>query len=105
MITVTVIGLIACVFAMLAAHQLLRPLQRIMDAVEAMSAGNTHVEAPVTSSDEFGQLAHALNQMTGKMRTNTARLHEQILQDERLLVSALPPLSHLQAAGRRADWR
>ncbi len=90
LIAVTGIGLVVCILGICISNQLLRPLQRVLNAVEKVSSGRVDVEVPVTGNDEFGNLAANFNKMTNSLREKTDMLHRKILQNDQLLVSTLP---------------
>lgn len=66
--------LLAVVMGLVAARALVRPLQRLTTAIQAMTAGDLHQEVPVQSQDEIGELARAFNQMSADLaRANQMR--------------------------------
>jgi signal transduction histidine kinase len=60
-------------------QKLLRPLKRLHEGVQEVSAGNLSYRVPAEQSDEFGDLARSFNRMS-------ARIREMINAKERLLL-------------------
>jgi class 3 adenylate cyclase len=56
--------LIAAIFAQL----LIRPIRRLVAALQKVTEGNYDVSVETTSGDEIGDLVHAFNAMTGELR-------------------------------------
>jgi signal transduction histidine kinase len=65
---------------------LTRPIQRLMDAAEAVRRGNLHHRAPVWAEDEIGALSRSFNAMTSELaraereRAERERLRAQLLE-------------------------
>ncbi len=57
------IALVALTIAWLLSGVILRPLQRVKEALEAFGQGRLHTRAPVEREDELGELARAFNRM------------------------------------------
>ncbi|GMA60497.1 ATP-binding protein [Alicyclobacillus fastidiosus] len=58
------------------ARRMTRPLKHILKAIRSIIHGDLKTQIPVTSTDEFGQVALAFNQMTAKLAaTEEARRH------------------------------
>jgi len=72
---------------------LARPVAQMLDGVRAITAGDLNVSVPVTSNDEFGELAASFNQMTGELNRRTRQLAqtsaELQLKEAQLKVAAL----------------
>jgi len=56
------------------------PIVALTQTVRDISSGDLTKQAPVTSSDEIGQLATAFNDMTGKLRESYESLEDKIEQ-------------------------
>jgi serine phosphatase RsbU (regulator of sigma subunit)/anti-sigma regulatory factor (Ser/Thr protein kinase) len=96
----------------LSRRELLQPINRLMAATRAMSAGDLQVSIPVTRRDELGQLAHSFNTMSAdlvrlvRQQQAEARERERIAQELRvarlvqttLLPKELPTLPGWQLA-------
>jgi signal transduction histidine kinase len=68
-----IVGLVTCVAVI---RSVKNPLDRLMQATEAVSAGQFEPVSPV-SRDEFGQLTRAFNNMSQSLKERTANLEEQ----------------------------
>ena len=55
---------------------LTRHLRRLVEASQAMAAGNLNIHLPVTSRDEVGQLNHAFNAMATSLRSRIEALQQ-----------------------------
>lgn len=64
------IGLLAAALVFLAARTLTEPLRRMMAVIRRVRQGRLDEQVPVTSRDEFGELALAFNRMTRILRKN-----------------------------------
>jgi signal transduction histidine kinase len=53
---------------------LARPIAEVLGGVRAITAGDLNVSVPVTSNDEFGELAASFNQMTAELNRRTREL-------------------------------
>jgi signal transduction histidine kinase len=61
-------------------RRLLRPVRLLDDGVERLSAGDLNVVVPVVTSDEFGALTEAFNQMAGRVK-QMIQARDQLLLD------------------------
>jgi methyl-accepting chemotaxis protein len=66
-------AILLCVLARFIVTSITRPLQRVRTALGAMASGDLTVTADVTSGDEVGQMARALDEAQGHMRTVVAQ--------------------------------
>jgi methyl-accepting chemotaxis protein len=64
---------VLCVLARIIVTSITRPLQRVRTALKAMAEGDLTVTTEVTSGDEMGQMARALDEAQGNMRTVVAQ--------------------------------
>lgn len=64
------IGLLAAALVFLAARTLTEPLRRLMAVIRRVRQGRLDEQVPITSRDEFGELAVAFNRMTRILRKN-----------------------------------
>ncbi len=65
--------IILCVLARIIVTSITRPLLRVRTALKAMAEGDLTVTTDVTSGDEVGQMARALDEAQGNMRTVVAQ--------------------------------
>jgi signal transduction histidine kinase len=66
---------LAIVFSSWTAARVTRPVEQLAETAREVAAGNWNAQAPITSSDELGELAESFNQMT----------HDLLEQKERLV--------------------
>jgi signal transduction histidine kinase len=71
---------LAILFSGWAAGRVTRPVEQLADAAREVAEGNWHVQVPVASQDELGQLAEAFNRMTGEL----IEQRERLVQTERV---------------------
>lgn len=62
------------------AQFLTRPIARLRQAAEEVSAGNLQVHATVESPDEIGTLAESFNRMTGQLRESLGSLERRVAE-------------------------
>ncbi|MFM7266579.1 MAG: adenylate/guanylate cyclase domain-containing protein, partial [Cyanobium sp.] len=67
-----------------------RPIRHLLDATRKISAGDYSLQIPVTTDDEFGDLATAFNTMSETLEQREVSLNEQAEEHQRLLLSILP---------------
>jgi class 3 adenylate cyclase len=89
-VTTAALVFVLCVFAMLIAHVFVRPIRRLQDGAEEISAGNYNVTIPVRSRDEIGDLTAAFNEMSRNLEIKEGLLTEQRNENDRLLRSLMP---------------
>jgi PAS domain S-box-containing protein len=75
--------LTAMVLAYALGHQIRTPLERLARTAQAIGSGDFAAQADVTSRDEIGTLATALNRMTHQLRDFVATLQERVAERER----------------------
>ena len=96
--------LITLLIGVLLARRITRPLNALVEATRLVSAGDLEHQAPVTSTDEIGELARSFNQMTHSLRegSHTIKATMTQLQDTYLMtiealaaaVEARDPYTH-----------
>lgn len=69
-IIIGVSGLLALILGAFFTWWLIRPLRRMTDKVAAIGAGNYSTRMEITSEDEFGRLAAAINQMADEVEAS-----------------------------------
>lgn len=79
-----------CLLALLFARILTRPVKSLAAAVHRVSGGEVGVTVPVTSRDEFGELASAFNDMSASLQTKQLLIDEQRRENDELLASLMP---------------
>jgi methyl-accepting chemotaxis protein len=76
--------------------RLVRPLLGLTDTAQRIAAGHLDEQVSVTSGDEIGRLAQALNRMTSVIVRN---LKEEIDKSGRLFASIREAIVHLSSSG------
>jgi len=84
------IVLAVCLLALLFSRILTRPVKTLADAVRRVSGGELGVTVPVTSRDEFGQLASAFNDMSASLQTKQLLIEDQRRENDQLLSTLMP---------------
>lgn len=84
------IVLAVCLLSLLFSRILTRPVKALADAVRRVSGGDLGVTVPVTSRDEFGQLAEAFNDMSASLQTKQLLIEDQRRENDQLLGSLMP---------------
>ena len=84
------IVLAVCLLALLFSRILTRPVKTLADAVRRVSGGELGVTVPVTSRDQFGQLASDFNDMSASLQTKQLLIDEQRQENDKLLSSLMP---------------
>ena len=87
--TATIV-LVVCILALLLSRMLTRPVARIADAVRRVRGGEVGVSIPVTTKDEFGDLAAEFNDMSESLRTKQELIDEQRREIDDLLATLMP---------------
>jgi len=84
------IVLLVCLLALLFARILTRPVKELAAAVRKVTGGDLGVRVPVTTRDEFGELANSFNDMSGSLQTKQMLIDEQARENDALLASLMP---------------
>jgi class 3 adenylate cyclase len=79
-----------CLLALLFARILTRPVKKLVGAVRRVSAGELGFTVPVTSRDEFGELASSFNDMSASLQTKQQLIDTQQRENDELLKSLMP---------------
>lgn len=82
-----VIAFIGLIVGMLSVYFLaiyfVKPIQKLTEGVRRIGSGDLDTTIPVEGDDEFGQIAHAFNEMTVKFkRAQESRVEQERLQKE-----------------------
>ena len=84
------IVLVVCILALIMSRLLTRPLTRLATAVRRVTSGELGVTVPVTTKDEFGDLAAEFNDLSASLRTKQELIDEQRRENDELLASLMP---------------
>ncbi len=84
------IVLAVCLLSLLFARILTRPVKKLAEAVRRVSGGELGFTVPVTSSDEFGELSSAFNDMSASLQTKQLLIDAQRKENDELLTSLMP---------------
>lgn len=84
------IVLAVCLLALLFSRILTRPVKKLVAAVHRVSGGELGITVPVTSRDEFGELASAFNDMSASLQTKQKLIETQRKENDELLASLMP---------------
>ncbi len=84
------IVLAVCLLALLFSRILTRPVKDLVAAVQRVSGGELGITVPVTSRDEFGELASSFNEMSTSLQTKQQLIEEQRRENDELLTSLMP---------------
>ena len=78
MIVLTLVGLaLGFLWVLYISDFLLKPLEKLNNAVVDITKGNYNKEVDVKSDDELGNLAQAFNRMTDEIKNNFQKIREQ----------------------------
>ena len=92
-----VLGFVVMLFVNMAAHllatRITRPLREITDAITKIASGQTDIEKlQVTSNDELGEMAKAVNEMTAMRGNASSTVTAQVYTaSNRKVMTVLPP--------------
>jgi class 3 adenylate cyclase len=89
-LTTAAIVLIVSLLSLLFSRILTRPVKKLVAAVRRVSGGELGVAVPVTSRDEFGELASSFNDMSASLLTKQQLIDEQRGENDELLKSLMP---------------
>ncbi len=73
--------LMAVLFTILFANKVLKPLNKLLDAVSEAKKGNLDIRVKVISSDEIGELSEEFNSMIAQLKDT-----KEALEDERAIL-------------------
>ncbi|MGE0710086.1 MAG: PAS domain-containing sensor histidine kinase [Planctomycetota bacterium] len=77
-LSLSVVFTVVC--AIVLARATAQPIVRLLRAAREVGRGNLDVEVPVVTSDELGELGHAFNDMTDRLRESRQDLEEKVRQ-------------------------
>ena len=81
---------LVCLLAVILAQVFLRPIRRLEAGVQRISAGEYHVQIPVETRDEIGDLTGMFNEMSRSLAVKDDLLKEHRGEIRRLLRSMMP---------------
>ncbi len=82
---------LAALLGALMAGRLTRPVPPVLQAAEAVAAGDRDLDLPDFGRNEFGDLAHRLTDTAHRLGRQEAELEAQYEETRAVLLSALPP--------------
>jgi class 3 adenylate cyclase len=88
--------------AMALSSKFVRPIEHLIDATNQVRDGNLDAVAKVETTDEFGELSTAFNQLVASLRGQQQVAATQTQETDRLLESLMPPFvrSRMRAGER-----
>ena len=90
LLATTGIIFVVCLLAVILAQVFLRPIRRLEAGVQRISAGEYHVQIPVETRDEIGDLTGMFNEMSRSLAVKDDLLKEHRGEIRRLLRSMMP---------------
>ena len=86
-------------------HIILRPIQELTNATEAIGRGQFHQHVPAGSRDELGRLGEMLNETTAKLRAYRQADQNELTRTRRAAQATVDafPAGGPAGAGRRGD--
>lgn len=87
----------AAVFAVLLTRSVLRPIRKLTASVRQIEEGNFDLAVPVSSDDELGELAEAINAMAARLREFRASEQARLTRTQRTTQLAIDSLPHAVA--------
>lgn len=82
--------LLTTLVAQLVTEQLLRPINRLLEAAKRLAAGDFTAHVQVRSRDELGTLSSAFNSMSQSIQQSIAIIERKNRENEDLLLNILP---------------
>ena len=79
-----------CLLGLLCSRILTQPVKKLVAAVQRVSAGELGITVPVTSRDEFGELASSFNDMSASLQTKQQLIEAQRRENDELLNTLMP---------------
>ncbi|MEO7349922.1 MAG: adenylate/guanylate cyclase domain-containing protein [Terrimesophilobacter sp.] len=83
--------ILVAVLSLVLAQSVVRPLRRLKMAAGRIAAGEMGVEVDAGRSDELADVATAFNDMSRSLQVKAELLDEQVVENERLLLTLMPP--------------
>jgi putative nucleotidyltransferase with HDIG domain len=85
----TAAALLTLLIGLMLASRITRPIDQLVSAMKAVSAGHLDRRAPVGSKDEIGYLSSTFNEMTGSLQEKTSTLEETYFASMEALARAI----------------
>jgi HAMP domain-containing protein len=83
--------LLLTLLAMALSSKFVRPIEHLIDVTNRVKNGNLDAVAEVETTDEFGELSTAFNQLVDSLRGQQQVAADQTQETDRLLESLVPP--------------
>jgi class 3 adenylate cyclase len=99
------LSILATMLALAAAHTLTKPITVLVKAAKKVSQGALDVEVDVVARDEYREFGEVFNEMVSNLRTSRHQLQQQVMENERLLMSLLPASGAAQVREGNAEAR
>lgn len=80
--------------AILLSRYFVRPIERLSSGAQQLEAGDSLVEIDIKNNDEFGDIAHQINNMNKSIRNKTEQINQAKAENFSLLSNILPPQLH-----------
>ncbi|HEY9648879.1 MAG TPA: HAMP domain-containing protein, partial [Chroococcidiopsis sp.] len=90
LISATLLILVVTVLAMILAHLIVRPINKLIASARKVSSGELETIPALDSSDEFAELTRSFNAMVRSLRTQTNLVEQKNQENEQLLLSDFP---------------
>nr|WP_232842341.1 adenylate/guanylate cyclase domain-containing protein [Terrimesophilobacter mesophilus] len=87
----TALIILVALLSLLLAQIIVRPLRRLKVAAGRIAAGEEGVQVDAGRSDELADVGTAFNDMSRSLQVKAALLDEQVAENERLLLTLMPP--------------
>lgn len=82
---------ITTILAMLVTRTLIRPIERLTEAAEAVGEGDTSIRVQKTANDELGRLTEVFNNMVVSIDEQKTEIRNRTSENDALLFSRFPP--------------
>lgn len=87
----TALIIVVALLSLILAQLIVRPLRRLKTAAGRIAAGEQGVQVDAGRSDELADVGTAFNDMSRSLQVKASLLDEQIAENERLLLTLMPP--------------
>ncbi|HEU4849940.1 MAG TPA: adenylate/guanylate cyclase domain-containing protein [Terrimesophilobacter sp.] len=87
----TALIIVVALLSLVLAQLIVRPLRRLKTAAGRIAAGEQGVQVDAGRSDELADVGTAFNDMSRSLQVKASLLDEQIAENERLLLTLMPP--------------
>jgi class 3 adenylate cyclase len=90
LISAAIIIVITTIAAMVLSYVFIKPINILIHNARKITSGQIDTIINLNSSDEFGELAEAFNEMVGSLHSQTTLVQEKNRENENLLLSIFP---------------